>query len=83
MTTNEAIVAVIQDLRWILRTCRVASVIPIETFEQMLPLSGVALMQAIHDGCDELRGCIEQEELAGHTMCADYLDTTLMLVKSI
>jgi hypothetical protein len=83
MKTHEAVVAVIQDLRWILRTCRVASVLPIETFEQMLPLSGVALTQAVHDGCAELYECIKVEQLAGNSMCAEYLNTTLYLVNYI
>ena len=83
MKTTEQIAAVIQDLRWILRTCRVASVLPIETFELALPLSGVARIQAIRDGCVEIRGCIEQEQLAGNRMCAGYLDTALCLVKNV
>jgi len=83
MKTIEVASAVVQDLRWILRTCRVASVLPIETFEQALTLSGVALTQAVRDGRDEIRCCIEQEKLAGHTMSAGYLDTTLLLVKHV
>jgi hypothetical protein len=79
----ERIETVIADLRWILRTCRVASVLPIETFEQMLPLSGVALTQAVHDGCAELRECLATEYAAGHELCAGYLSTTLCLVKYI
>jgi hypothetical protein len=75
--------AVVADLRWILRTCRVASVLPIETFELALPLSGVARIQAIRDGCVEIRGCIEQEQLAGNRMCADFLDTATMLIKYV
>lgn len=83
MKTNELIVAVIADLRWIPRTCRVASVLPIKTFEQALMLSGVAQVQAVRDGCAELYACIVKEQLAGNIYCADYLDTALLLVNYI
>ena len=79
----ERIKAVLTDLQWILRTCRVASVFPIVTFEQALTLDGVAQVQAVRDGCAELRECIDLELNAGNTMCASYLHTAMLLVKNI
>jgi hypothetical protein len=83
MITIEVISAVVQDLRWILRTCQVASVLPIETFEQALTLSGVAQVQAVRDGRAELHDCIDIELRAGNTMCASYLDTAILLIKHV
>jgi hypothetical protein len=83
MNINEQAAAVVQDLRWILRTCRVASVLPIVTFEQVMALSGVTQVQAVRDGRTELLDCIDIELRAGNTMCASYLDTAMLLVKNI